>query len=192
MSESTKPAGRLSTREREIAGLVATGKSNRAIADALYLSERTVERHVTAVFNKLDVHSRAEVIAAVFGGTLQTDDQSSPDAARLEATVRPRATKTNLPSPRTSLIGRETEIADIAGILEDSRLVTVTGAGGVGKTRTALAVGDALLEDTTAGVWLVETGLAGAWIERRPRGRTGSESPGVTEPSRARDVTRLP
>jgi predicted ATPase len=62
----------------------------------------------------------------------------------------------NLPSQRTSLVGRETEIADIIDILEDSRLVTVTGAGGIGKTRIALAVGDALIEDTKAGVSLVE------------------------------------
>jgi predicted ATPase len=66
------------------------------------------------------------------------------------------APATNLPSQRTNLVGRETEIANIAGMLQDSRLVTVTGAGRVGKTRTALAVGDALLKDTTAGVWLVE------------------------------------
>jgi len=53
-------------------------------------------------------------------------------------------------------VGRETEIADIIDILQDGRLVTVTGAGGIGKTRTALAVGDALLEATQTRVWLVE------------------------------------
>jgi predicted ATPase len=66
------------------------------------------------------------------------------------------ALATNLPSQRTSLVGRETEIADIIDILQDGRLVTVTGAGGIGKTRIALAVGEALIEDTNAGVWLVE------------------------------------
>ena len=63
---------------------------------------------------------------------------------------------TNLPLQRTSLVGREAEIADVVGILREGRLVTVTGAGGVGKTRTAVAVGDALVEETKAGVWLVE------------------------------------
>jgi hypothetical protein len=76
---------------------------------------------------------------------LQTDAASSPDAA-----------KTNLASSRTNLVGREAEIADIVRILRDNRLVTVTGAGGVGKTRTALAVGDVLVGDIEAGVWLVE------------------------------------
>jgi transcriptional regulator with XRE-family HTH domain len=60
---------------------------------------------------------------------------------------------TNLPLQRTSLVGREAEIANIVGILREGRLVTVTG---VGKTRTAVAVGDALVEETKAGVWLVE------------------------------------
>ncbi len=79
------------------------------------------------------------------------------DRTGAEAAIRQgRGDATNLPLQRTSLIGRETEIADIVGILQERRLVTVTGAGGVGKTRTALAVGDALLETTTAGVWLVE------------------------------------
>ncbi len=44
-----------------------------------------------------------------------------------------------------------TEIADIARLLQEKRLVTVTGAGGIGKTRTACAVGDALLESMKAG-----------------------------------------
>jgi len=63
---------------------------------------------------------------------------------------------TNLPSPSTTLIGRTAEIADLVRSLGDALLVTVTGAGGVGKTRTALAVGEALVGDIEDGVWLVE------------------------------------
>jgi predicted ATPase/DNA-binding XRE family transcriptional regulator len=67
----------------------------------------------------------------------------------------PRAA-TNLPLQRTSLIGRDADIGNLAEMLRDSRLVTVTGAGGVGKTRTALGVGEALLENTKTEVWVVE------------------------------------
>jgi predicted ATPase len=67
-----------------------------------------------------------------------------------------RRDATNLPLARNILIGRETEIAEIVRILRESRLVTVTGTGGVGKTRVAAAVGEALLDDMKAGVWLVE------------------------------------
>jgi predicted ATPase len=67
----------------------------------------------------------------------------------------PRAA-TNLPLQRTSLIGRDADIGNLAEMLRDSRLVTVTGAGGVGKTRTTLGVGEAHLENTKTEVWVVE------------------------------------
>lgn len=49
----------LTSREREIAEAVAEGKTNRQIATAMFLSEKTVESHLTSVYLKLDVHSRA-------------------------------------------------------------------------------------------------------------------------------------
>ena len=55
----------LSTREREIAELVADGLTNREIAARLFLSEKTIETHLTRVFQKLGVRSRAQVAAAV-------------------------------------------------------------------------------------------------------------------------------
>jgi len=53
----------LSARELEVLLLVASGKTNRAIADALFLSEKTVDRHVSNIFVKLDVPSRAAATA---------------------------------------------------------------------------------------------------------------------------------
>jgi predicted ATPase/transcriptional regulator with XRE-family HTH domain len=76
-----------------------------------------------------------------------------PQAAASDGGAEPA---TNLSLQRTSLVGREAEIADIVGFFQDCRLVTLTGAGGVGKTRTALAVGENLVADMKAGVWLVE------------------------------------
>jgi predicted ATPase/DNA-binding CsgD family transcriptional regulator len=140
------PQESLSARQAEIAAMVARGKSSREIAEALFLSPRTVENHITAIFNKLGIRSRVELTATLL----------NPNAGASGHPIATHVANTNLPLQRTSLIGRETEIADIVGILQHSRLVTVTGAGGVGKTRTALAVGDALLEGTTAGVWFVD------------------------------------
>jgi len=56
-------AGGLSTREAEVLGMVAGGHTNRAIAAALGISERTVDRHVSNIFTKLGVTSRAAATA---------------------------------------------------------------------------------------------------------------------------------
>jgi DNA-binding NarL/FixJ family response regulator len=55
----------LSGREREIAELVAEGKTNKAIAAELFLSEKTVESHLSRVFSKLGVSSRAQVAGEI-------------------------------------------------------------------------------------------------------------------------------
>jgi non-specific serine/threonine protein kinase len=61
---STKQAlGGLTAREREVAGLIARHKSNRAIANLLVLSERTVEKHVENILSKLGFVSREQVAA---------------------------------------------------------------------------------------------------------------------------------
>ncbi len=64
----------------------------------------------------------------------------------------------NLPQPQTSFIGREKEISEIKTLLQNphNQLVTLTGAGGVGKTRLALHAALDLLGTFTGGVWLVE------------------------------------
>ncbi|MEU6425063.1 AAA family ATPase [Microbispora sp. NPDC046973] len=54
-------AGALSQREREVARLVALGRTNREIADVLFLSTRTVETHVATVLRKLGVRSRTQI-----------------------------------------------------------------------------------------------------------------------------------
>ena len=62
----------------------------------------------------------------------------------------------NLPIQLTSFIGREKEMAVIRGLLQDARLVTLTGPGGTGKTRLALQTAVGLLEQYVDGIWLVE------------------------------------
>ena len=65
-------------------------------------------------------------------------------------------TDNNLPLPLTGLVGREREITEVKERLDDHRLLTLTGSGGSGKTRLALAVALEVVEGYGDGVWLVE------------------------------------
>jgi len=69
---------------------------------------------------------------------------------------------TNLPQQLTRFIGREEEIEQARAMLGQTRLLTLTAAGGAGKTRLALHVAAELVEDYTDGVWLVELAAVAA------------------------------
>jgi predicted ATPase len=71
------------------------------------------------------------------------------------------ATPGNLPHPSTSFIGRESELAELATVLKEHRLVTLTGVGGVGKTRLALEVAARSANDYPDGVWIIELAAVG-------------------------------
>jgi predicted ATPase/class 3 adenylate cyclase len=62
----------------------------------------------------------------------------------------------NLPELLSSFVGRETEVIEVRKLVGTSRLVTLTGAGGSGKTRLALQVAAEALDDFAEGVWLAE------------------------------------
>jgi hypothetical protein len=62
----------------------------------------------------------------------------------------------NLPLELSSFVGREREIAEVKRLLYGNRLLTLTGPGGCGKTRLALAVAFEVVEGFEGGVWLVE------------------------------------
>jgi non-specific serine/threonine protein kinase len=151
MDKDTTPnnmatASRLSAREREVAELVVHGKSNREIADALFLSERTVESHVSSIFNKLNVRSRVELAGAVLRGAAE----GGSDAARRH--IPPN----NLPIQPTSLLGREHDAEEVKTLVGQHNLVTLSGAGGMGKTRLAQRVGADLLDNYSDGVWFAD------------------------------------
>ncbi|MFE0421209.1 BTAD domain-containing putative transcriptional regulator [Streptomyces sp. NPDC058953] len=77
-----------------------------------------------------------------------------------------------LPAPVARLVGRDALVAEVTGLLAQSRLVTLTGPGGVGKTRLAVEVGHAVRGDFPGGARLV--GLAGV----RPGGGPGGGAGG--------------
>jgi predicted ATPase/class 3 adenylate cyclase len=66
------------------------------------------------------------------------------------------APKNNLPLQMTSFVGREVEIEQVKERLAENRLVTLTGVGGIGKSRLSLRVAEEVLEQYPAGVWYIE------------------------------------
>jgi predicted ATPase/DNA-binding winged helix-turn-helix (wHTH) protein len=91
-------------------------------------------------------------VDCISGAPPETRAPALPDQA---AAPIPSANN-NLPQQLTPLIGREPEIAEIESRLARHGLVTLTGAGGVGKTRLAIEAGRSLLDRYPDGVWLAE------------------------------------
>jgi predicted ATPase/DNA-binding CsgD family transcriptional regulator len=140
------PEGTLSRREREVANLVAEGLTNRQIAARLFISERTAEGHVEQIRNKLGFTSRSQIAAWMAAG----------GEAALEPSVGGKR-RTNLPASPGELLGRERECAELAELVARRRgVVTLTGPGGVGKTRLAMAVAARLQDQFADGVWFVD------------------------------------
>ncbi|MFN8493558.1 MAG: tetratricopeptide repeat protein [Caldilineaceae bacterium] len=93
------------------------------------------------------------------------ENRATPPRAVVEQRTVRRTTPNNLPFQLTSFIGREAAIAELTNRLTAApaaqpqtaaRLITLTGAGGVGKTRLALQVATAVLPTFGAGVWFIE------------------------------------
>jgi len=125
-------------REAEVLWAVGERLRNREIAERLHLSVRTVESHIAALLRKLGAPDRAKL--AETGLNLRR-------AARTGAA---------LPAPLSSLIGRESETADLIALLEAHRLVTLVGPAGVGKTLLALRVATVQADRFAGGIRLVD------------------------------------
>jgi hypothetical protein len=89
------------------------------------------------------------------GGPLRL--RTAEPAARTEPTPRsPELTPHYLPLELSSFVGREREISELKGLVGQTRLLTLTGPGGSGKTRLALAVAQEAVEEFEDGTWWVE------------------------------------
>jgi predicted ATPase/class 3 adenylate cyclase len=128
----------------------------------------------------LDVHKGARVAAAGHGGQVllsQATRELAPDDGlrdlgchRLKDLTAPERiwqlgddehpplkslNQTNLPVQPTSLVGRDQELGEVLELIRAHRLVTLTGAGGSGKTRLALQAAAELVDEFRDGVWFV-------------------------------------
>jgi predicted ATPase/DNA-binding winged helix-turn-helix (wHTH) protein len=92
----------------------------------------------------------------VDAGTAITAAQRDLREARPDAGIPGELPPTNLPEPISELVGRDDVLGEILSLAAAHRLVTLTGAGGIGKTRLAVAVARRLLPQFADGVWLTE------------------------------------
>ena len=138
-------------------GRLASGLTQEELAERASLSVRAIsdlERGVKLV-------PRPSTLRLLVKGL----DLTGAEAARLyqaahlsapgEAHRLPK-TDHNLPAPLSSFVGREPSIAELQQLLQTVRLLTLTGAGGVGKTRLALEVAGRVRHEYADGVWLIE------------------------------------
>ena len=114
-------------------------RGNRAAALEQY------ETCANALHDELAVEPSPET-QGLYHWIKQTPTLATSDAARI----------TNLPIPLTSFVGRKTELAQVKALLLGSRLLTLTGAGGTGKTRLSIQVAMDLMGTLRDGLWWVE------------------------------------
>ena len=113
------------------------------------VEENTLQAHVSALRKVLG----PEAITTISGRGYRFSLDVAREVAEPASAAAPRH---NLPQPLTSFIGRDREIAQIERWLTTTRLLTLAGAGGCGKTRLALQVAGRMLARHPDGVWFVE------------------------------------
>jgi predicted ATPase/transcriptional regulator with XRE-family HTH domain len=123
----------------------------RALADALELPQEERTTLIASVPRSRDTSSSSG--GKIQAGRFPTSELPSKYRPPEES---PGNDQHNLPSTRTSFIGRDAEILEVKRLLAMTRLLTLTGAGGCGKTRLALEVARNLVGAYPDGVWLVE------------------------------------
>ena len=134
----------LTWREQDILILLAERLTNREIANRLHLAENTVKDYVGKIFSKLYVKNRREAVERA--KALGLLDGGGKTAAQ---------PPTNLPAEPTPFIGRRDELADIRRHLALAPLLTLTGPGGIGKTRLALKTAEEAASDFKDGSFFV-------------------------------------
>jgi transcriptional regulator with XRE-family HTH domain len=153
----------------------AAGLTQEVLAERAHLSQRGIndlERGARRLPRRDTVQLLADALALTGPERTRFEALAHPIPGQQgagegnEAPIAPGATpwdttRHNLPAPLTSFIGREHALAQVrwqlTGRPDRRRLLTLTGAGGCGKTRLALQVARSLIDQYAQGVWLAET-----------------------------------
>jgi non-specific serine/threonine protein kinase len=148
---------------QKIARLLEMLEKEQRWYEMLECAERwiTLERTSEAAYRALMVAyealgDRAKVEAAYERCVHALSELDLEPSEQTRTLVFKRPSKWNVPIPLTSFVGREKVLVEVAGLLYQSRLVTLTGSGGVGKTRLSIQVVQELLGKYPDGVWFLD------------------------------------
>lgn len=137
----------LTSRELEVLRLLAEGLSNKEIGARLSIRVMTVKWYNQQIFGKLDVRSRLQAVKKAW------ELDVFADAADSKSQKHPQT-----PTYLNPFIGRTQEINNLMKLTESRRLVTVTGTGGVGKTRLCVEFLNQVAESYPDGAFFVSLG----------------------------------
>ena len=138
------------------------GLTQEELAEAASISPRSVsdlERGINLTARKDTARLLADALglAGPRRALFQAAARGHAAAAGVLAAHDPLLTRPgNLPAQLSAFIGREREVSEVRALVESARLVTLTGAGGCGKTRLGLQVAAELLDGSEDGVWVAE------------------------------------
>ena len=137
--------------QEELAERAGMGRRSIQHLERGEVQPQRVTAHRLAVALALTGEQRAQFEALAGPSPRQRGPSEGSDAALAPAFAPGAQTRHNLPLQLTSFIGREQELAEVTRLLGSTRLLTLTGTGGTGKTRLALQVAADLLDQLSTG-----------------------------------------
>jgi len=155
--------------QKNIQDLKANGEYQRAISlvqKIISLDAVNEQAYQQLIFCQHALGNRAEALKSFkecvhqlmegLGVEPSEDTVALYEQVRKSTTSNTQFTKSNLPIPLTSFIGREQELNTLTEIFSTTRLLTLTGVGGCGKTRLAVQLGTQLASQFADGAWWIE------------------------------------
>ena len=149
--QEMRPEDGLSKRAFDVLHLLAHGLSDKEIADRLSMTVNTVKWYNREIYDIFGVGSRTQAIAYANKHHLLSDiNNVRPSLSDIHPVPR-----NPLPKPPTQFVGRKKDLENIKHLLANSRLLTLSGPPGTGKTRLALQAASEVSKDMRNGICFV-------------------------------------